>query len=161
MSDLQSHFNHFLWATKKITAMLETMSEEQFNDKLDQEKRSIKEIVLHLISIYAYFSSQNEYRSLVALSESLDKLNLLNLMKELTKKTIKTFETYPDKTIPVKTKSGIVTNVTGFSLFHMVSDHFAYHRGQIVTIFKEKTNRDAVGTDYAQFLSEDNPDLSL
>ena len=43
----------------------------------------------------------------------------------------------------------------------MLTDHFAYHRGQIVTKFKITTGKEGVGTDYASFLTEDNPDFKL
>lgn len=161
MSDqLIDMLNHLLWSTKLLTNTIATMNEDQFSRQLDSETRSVKEIILHLISIYAYFSSQSEYKTIVERSKTLDKNDLLNLLKELTKKVFDTFSTNPDKFIPVKTKNnGTIKEVKGFSLFHMVSDHFAYHRGQIMTVFKRITGKEGVGTDYATFLMEDNPEL--
>ena len=159
MTNSNDLHNHFLWATKRITTMLETMSEDQFNKKIHSDNRSIKEIVLHLVSIYAYFSSQAEYKSIVETSKSLEKTSLLELMKELSKKVFTILENEPNKFIPIKTKNGVAKNINGFSLFHMLTDHFAYHRGQIITMFKETTGKEGIGTDYATFLIEDNPDF--
>lgn len=159
MIDSSDLYNHFLWATKRITTMLGTMSEGQFNQKVNAENRSIQEIVLHLVSIYAYFSSQTEYKQIVDNSKSLDKAALLNLMRDLSKKVFTILENDPNKFIPIKTKNGVIKNINGFSLFHMLTDHFAYHRGQITTIFKEITGKEGISTDYASFLIEDTPDF--
>lgn len=161
MTDSNELYNHFLWVTKKITNLLDNMTEDQFNQKSSEEERSVKEIILHLVSIYAYFSSFNEYQSIVEKSNRMDKKELLQLMRDLSKKVYTVLENEPKKMIPVKTKNGIKKNITGFSLFYMLTDHFAYHRGQIVTKFKMITGKDGVGTDYASFLTEDNPDFKL
>ena len=153
--------NHFLWATKRLTVMLNKMPEELSNQKSNLKNRSIREIVLHLVSIYAYFSSQPDYKIIVEQGQAMNKNDLLSLMNALSKKVFNILETNPDKTIPVKTKNGNIKNISGYSLFHMLTDHFAYHRGQLVTMFKGITGMEAVGTDYASFLTEDNPDIDL
>lgn len=154
MSETIDMYNHYIWATTRLTSILSSLSEDQFKKKVHNDNRSIQEIVLHLISIYAYFSSQQEYNAIVEKSKTLNIKDLLKELETLTNKVINIFKNDPDKTIPVKTKNGTIKNVTGFSLFHMVSDHFAYHRGQIVTIFKELTGNEGIGTDYALFLME-------
>ena len=159
MSQSTEIFKHFLWATKHLTNVLETMSNEVFNQKINDKARSIKEIVLHLISTYAYFSSQSEYREIMDKSKKIEKNELINLMKELSKKVYDIFESNPNKIIPVKTKNGTINEIKGFNLFYMVTDHFAYHRGQIMIIFKELTGKDGVGTDYALYVMEDDPDI--
>ena len=145
MNEIKDLLDHLLWTTKKVSELLLTMSYEQFSKKLDKDTRSVKDIIIHLISIYAYFSSPNEYKEIL----------------EKSKKVCDIFENNPEKFIPVKTKGGKVKQISGFSLFHMVSDHFAYHRGQAMTIFKAITGNDGVGTDYAVFLMEDQPDIDL
>ena len=91
----------------------------------------------------------------------MDLQELLILIKTLSKTVYEIFENNPEKFIPMRTKSGTMKNITGISLFHMLTDHFAYHRGQIVTLFKEITGKEGIGTDYASFLLEDNPDIDI
>lgn len=161
MNEIKDLLDHLLWTTKKVSELLLTMSDEQFSKKLDKDTRSVKDIIIHLISIYAYFSSPNEYKEILEKSKKQSKNDLFILLKDLTKKVCDIFENNPEKFIPVKTKGGKVKQISGFSLFHMVSDHFAYHRGQAMTIFKAITGNDGVGTDYAVFLMEDQPDIDL
>lgn len=161
MNESTEMHHHFLWATKRITNILGSMTEEQFNYKSSEINRSIREIILHLVSIYAYFSSFNEYQSIVDKGKESNKKDLLELMQDLSKKVYDILENDPQKTIPVKTKNGTIKNIMGFSLFHMLVDHFAYHRGQIVTMYKISTGKEGIGTDYATFLQEDNPDFSF
>lgn len=161
VTDFLDMIDHFLWSTKKIIDLLETMSEEQFNSKIPENTRSIQEIILHLVSIYAYFSSFTDHKSIVEKSKQSNKEELLQLYRELSKKVSDIFKNDEEKMIPVKTKDGKMKNISGISLLHMVNDHFAYHRGQIITKFSAITGKEAVGTDYALFLQEDNPDITL
>ncbi len=161
MQDSTDLYNHYLWATKKITDLINTMTEEQFIGTPSDNSRSIRDIILHLVSIYAYFSSFDKYNAIVEKSKEINKQDLINLMRELSKKVYTVLNSELKKMIPVKTIGGTVKNITGFSLFHMLTDHFAYHRGQIITIFKDVTGKEGVGTDYALYLIEDNPDIDI
>ena len=156
MSEKADILNHLLWATKKINDLLVAVSEDEFNKKPSLKTRSIKEIVLHLVSINAYFSSFNEYKAIVETSKQMNKDDLLELYRDLTKKVYEIFQKDPEKFIPIKTK-----NITGFSLIHMYADHFSYHRGQILTAFKLVTGKEGIGTDFAIFLQENEPDFIL
>ena len=161
MTESNDLLDHYLWSTKLVLGLLDNLTEEQITHKSIEINRSIKEIVLHLISIYAYFSSFNEYKSILESTKSMDKNQLLKQMRDLTKKSFIVFSNDSQKVIPIKTKKGISKSITGVSLFHMFSDHYAYHRGQIMTMYKLETGKDAVGTDYAVFLQEDNPDIDF
>ena len=161
MSEKADILNHLLWATKKLNDLLLTLTEDEFNKKSSPENRSIKEIVQHLVSINAYFSSFNEYKAIVEKSKLMNKEDLLELYRELTKKVYEIFQKDPEKTLPIKTKNGTMKNISGFSLIHMYTDHFSYHRGQILTTFKSITGKEGIGTDYAIFLQENEPDFKL
>ena len=153
--------NHFLWSTKRLIDLISNMSEEQFNSKQPSNTRSIREIILHLVSLYTYFSSFADYKNIVEKSKQTNQEELLHLLRDLSKKVNEVFSSDKEKVIPVKTKTGIIKNVTGLSLLYMLSDHTAYHRGQIITKYSSITGNESVDTDYAVFLQEDNPDLTL
>ena len=138
------------------------MKNEEFAQKPSWDGRPIREIILHLISINAYFSSsKDEYSAIIERSKQMDKDELLLLWSNLSKKVYMILENNPEKTIPVKTKKGLIKNISGIDLLYMLTDHFSYHRGQIVTTFRAMTGKEGIGTDYARYLTEDEPDYAF
>ena len=153
--------HHFLWATKQILNLLQSMTDEEFSQKPSWNGRAIRESILHLVSVNAYFSSPDSYSAIIESSKHMDKNELLHTWSNLTNKIYDIFENDPKKTIPVKTKQGLIKNISGIDLLYMLTDHFSYHRGQIITTFKAITGKEGTGTDFARYLMEDEPDYTL
>jgi uncharacterized damage-inducible protein DinB len=148
---------YYEWADSRIIVLMEKVGEELFVNKLKGTRRSLRDLVEHLIAYYEYFLFRKTNVSFKKLQEKLktmEKQELLkhwqNIMKEFSEAVQNSREDFIDIPLP----EGGTVNVSRDEYLFCFSDHATYHRGQLITTYKAVTRQKAAATDYYDFLLE-------
>lgn len=146
---------YYEWADSRIISLLDAVDEELFVKILDGTQKSLRDLVEHLVVYYEYFlykETKVSFRKLLEKLKKMKKKELLshwkNVMKEFSEAVQNSREDFVDIPLP---KGGTV-KISREKYLLCYSDHATYHRGQLITTYKAITKKNAVATDYYDFL---------
>lgn len=148
---------YYEWADKRIIALLEKADEKLFVKKLEGNKRSLRDLAEHLVVYYEYFLYKKNKVSFKKLQEKLKtmgKQELLDYWKKVMKEFSRSVENFEEDFVDLPLSKGGSAKVSRDNYLFCYSDHATYHRGQLITTYKEVTGRKAVATDYYIFLMD-------
>ena len=152
---------YYAWADKRIINLLNTISNEQFTQKLNNE-RSLKELSAHLVASYEMLllhNLNNTYLGMKELEElskqikNKSKNELLEYWGQILERLIiLLMKISPKKELNIPTGQQSLTKAKYEELIFSFTDHSTYHRGQLITTFKIITGNEAINTDYYTYL---------
>jgi len=151
---------YYEWADNRIIALLEPLEEELFVKTLEGTQKSLRDLAEHLIVYYEYFvfrKSRIPFKSLQEKLTIMDKQELLNHWGKVIKEFCKAVENSKEEFIDIPISKTETTKVSKDEYLFCYSDHATYHRGQLITTYKAITGKNAVNTDYYDFLIDHSP----
>jgi uncharacterized damage-inducible protein DinB len=147
---------HCIWADRETINLLKTIKEEDFNKTPEHTGRSIKDLVVHILSGYDMALGGN-YKSAMDKYGNKDQKNLLKSWDSNVLKFITEIENDSSKSYTIKMDDESERKIEGQNLLLSYTDHSTYHRGQIISTFKFITGKEAVSTDYYTYLTKKEP----
>jgi uncharacterized damage-inducible protein DinB len=146
---------YYEWADSRVIVLLENVDEELFVNKLKGTRRSLRDLVEHLIVYYEYFLYRKTRVSFKKLQEKLktmEKQKLLDHWKNVMKEFAGAVDKFNEEFVDIPLANGKTKKVSKGDYFLCYTDHATYHRGQLITTYKAMTGQKAVATDYYDFL---------
>lgn len=150
---------YYYWADKRIIEMLEDISDEQFNLKLENTELSIRDLSIHLVYYYELWlqhMASDEWpqtNKLIAEIKSENRKGLLERWKKsVIDYALKLKECKGAIDIPISKER--IVEMDFDDVIFSYTDHSTYHRGQLITTYKIVTGKNAINTDYWTYLEE-------
>lgn len=152
---LENYFEYIVWADNKLIEGLGELDDDEFGKSLDLG-RSIKELVLHMVSMYEYYSIHSTGKTY-----DMWKNEFSNLTKEelgiqwgVSVRNFKErLEDNQEKMFKLPVGAGNLVDLSSFDWMMLFTDHTSYHRGQLMSCFK-LLGKEGFGTDYLKFIVE-------
>lgn len=147
---------YYEWADNRVITLLESLDEESFAKVPEGIQRSIRDLAEHLIVYYEYYAHRDRkvpFKSLQAKLKKMDKAGLLNHWKQALKDFSEALENTGEDSIDIPLPNGKTTGISRESYIFAFTDHATYHRGQLITVYKAITGKNAVASDYYDFLT--------
>lgn len=147
------------WATNIICNVVETLSDEQFNREVKSSFPSIRETLLHVRDSQDIWLkrfdgiSPKEWPSFNGTREELTAA-LRKSCDALEEKVFSYDKKQLKQEVAYTTLKGISGNSPRYQMFAHVVNHGTYHRGQLVTMFREVGVTEIPGTDLITFFRE-------
>ena len=147
---------YYIWAHDRFRKAIADLTPEEFN-QLDKVDRSIKELIIHIMSITATCYVENQIPLYVKLNEDLSKMNkdeILESWKKIDEDFDKAVEENftkefgimpvgPDDSVKVLTMEKLLS----------YTDHSTFHRGQLLSALK-LLGKKGVNSDYYYYICE-------
>ncbi|MDH5401201.1 MAG: hypothetical protein OEZ01_06640 [Candidatus Heimdallarchaeota archaeon] len=155
MSLMRNIGAYYRWADTKVIELLSTLSEEEFNQESEGSKKSIAKLIQHLVLYYEinlHTYQKGIYDDIKLKLSKMDQSQLLTHWKEIIIRFEEILFTFPD-TMKMPTPDMKILDVPAEVYIFSTTDHSTYHRGQIILLYKEITNNEAVSTDHYSFIT--------
>jgi len=156
MTDLQNYADFFVWADEKIRSEVIKISDEKYTKIIDGTKRSIRDLVLHVIGMYDFFFAFQtglSYDQAIEAAGKLSRNELMDYWREITAKFSLAIKSNERTTFNLPVGPEKLASIDALDWFLLFTDHSSYHRGQLMTFLKI-SGSEGVASDYLKFTFE-------
>lgn len=147
---------YLIWAHDRFRKVIAELTPEEFN-KIDKVDRSVKELLIHMISMTDSCYAENQIPVYTKVNEDLSKKSK-NEILEYWKKSDEDFakaveENYTEEfgIMPVGPDDSV--KVTALEKLIVYTDHGTFHRGQLLSALKH-LGKKGISSDYFYYLCE-------
>lgn len=154
MTDLSNYADFYIWADEKIRGEIEKIDYDNYNKVIDGTKRSIKDLVLHIIAMYDFFFAFQtgiSYDQAIKNAGELARSELMSYWENITLKFSNAIKTNEKKIYKLPIGPGKLAEIEALDWFLLFTDHSSYHSGQLMTFLKI-SGSEGSATDYLKFI---------
>lgn len=147
---------HCIWADREMVKLLASVSQDEFTRVPEHTGRSMHDLVVHILVGYESMLDSDRKKTKDDY-DSMKKNELVDSWNKLVEKFVTETEKNSSKSFTIKMDDGSKRKIKGQNYLLALTDHSTYHRGQLVTTFKIITGKEAVSTDFYEYLTKTKP----
>ena len=154
MEELSNYADFYVWADEKICSTVEKISNDDYNRIIDGTDRSIRDLILHVISMYDFFFAAQTgipYDQALENASKLSRSGLIDYWKDIITKFSNFIKSNKKESYNLPVGPGKLASISALDWFLLFTDHSSYHRGQLITFLKISGNK-GVATDYLKYI---------
>ena len=145
---------YYVWANNKYREAITLLSEEEFNHVDEKIARSIKELVVHIITTNEmYYKPLDDVRQLSEELKNYTKDDIVKFWKKSDEDFARVVENMKEEPVTFSISKDEKITVNAFENLLMYSDHSTFHRGQLLSAIKY-LGKKGISSDYYYYIVE-------
>ncbi len=145
---------YYVWANNKYREAITQLTDEEFNQVDEKVARSIKELVIHIITTNEmYHKPVDDIRKLGEELKNKSKDEIIKLWKKSDDDFAHVVKNMKEEPVTFSISKDEKITITAVENLLMYSDHSTFHRGQLLSAIKY-LGKKGISSDYYYYIVE-------